>query len=37
VVPGFKLFYEEDAAFGPLMSGDEVLGLDPQPEYILWE
>lgn len=37
VVPGFKLFYEEDAAFGPLMTGEEVLGLDPVPEYILWE
>ena len=37
VVPGFKLFYDEDAALGPIMTGDEVLGLDPQPEYILFE
>ncbi|MDO5533433.1 MAG: hypothetical protein Q4F65_02125 [Propionibacteriaceae bacterium] len=34
---GFKLFYEEDARHGPLMSPDEVMGLDPQPEYILYE
>ncbi|QDO90140.1 hypothetical protein FNH13_00120 [Ornithinimicrobium ciconiae] len=37
VVAGFKLFYEEDAVMGPLMTGAEVLALDPQPEYILWE
>lgn len=37
VVPGFKLFYEEDLALGPIMTGAEVLGLDPQPEYILFE
>ena len=34
---GFKLFYEEDARHGPLMSADEVLALEPQPEYILYE
>lgn len=37
VVPGFKLFYEEDAELGPIMTGEEVLGLEPQPEYILFE
>lgn len=37
VVPGFKLFYEEDLVLGPIMTGAEVLGLDPQPEYILFE
>ena len=37
VVPGFKLFYEEDAELGPIMTGDEVLSLDPEPEYILFE
>ena len=34
---GFKLFYAEDARHGPLMSADEVLALEPQPEYILYE
>lgn len=37
VVAGFKLFYEEDAVLGPVMTGEEVLELDPQPEYILFE
>lgn len=37
VIAGFKLFYEEDAMFGPLMTPDQVLELDPQPQYILWE
>lgn len=37
VVPGFKLFYEEDAVLGPIMPGEQVLELDPQPEYILFE
>ncbi len=34
---GFKLFYVEDAAVGPLMTGAEVLDLRPRPEYILFE
>lgn len=34
---GFKLFYEEDAALGPLMTAAEVMGLDPPPEYVLFE
>ena len=33
--PGFKLFYLEDSA--PLMSPEQVLGLTPQPEYVLYE
>lgn len=37
VIPGFKLFYEEDAEHGPIMTGEEVLALDPQPDYILFE
>lgn len=37
VVPGFKLFFEEDAELGPLMTPEEVVGLDPVPEYVLWE
>ncbi|WP_153394910.1 hypothetical protein [Ornithinicoccus halotolerans] len=34
---GFKLFYEEDAAMGPLMTAEEVLALRPRPEYVLFE
>lgn len=34
---GFKLFFEEDAALGPLMTPPEVLALDPPPEYVLYE
>jgi hypothetical protein len=34
---GFKLFYEEDTRSGPLMTPPEVLGLQPQPEYVLYE
>ncbi|MEU2350193.1 hypothetical protein [Modestobacter sp. NPDC049651] len=34
---GFKLFYEEDARSGPLMEPAAVLGLTPQPEYVLYE
>lgn len=37
VHPGFKLFYEEDAAVGPLMTAEQVLALKPRPEYILFE
>lgn len=37
VVPGFKLFFEEDAALGPLMTPEEVRALHPRPEYVLWE
>lgn len=37
VVPGFKLFYVEDAEYGPLMTAEEVLALEPEPEYILFE
>ncbi|MFT3874911.1 MAG: hypothetical protein QM708_00550 [Propioniciclava sp.] len=34
---GFKLFFEEDARHGPLMTPDEVMALRPEPEYILYE
>jgi len=37
VVAGFKLFYEEDAVLGPIMTGDEVLAMRPVPQYILFE
>ncbi len=35
--PGFKLFFEEDRAQGPLMTPAQVLALKPQPEYVLYE
>jgi hypothetical protein len=35
--PGFKLFFEEDRAEGPLMTPAQVLALRPQPEYVLYE
>nr|NLI49747.1 hypothetical protein [Propionibacterium sp.] len=35
---GFKLFYEEDTRKDqPLMTPEEVLALDPQPVYVLYE
>ncbi|WP_207781893.1 hypothetical protein [Phytoactinopolyspora limicola] len=34
---GFKLFFEEDARHGPLMTPEQVLALDPLPEYVLYE
>ncbi len=34
---GFKLFYQEDAAQGALMTPEQVLALTPQPEYVLYE
>lgn len=37
VSPGIKLFYEEDARHGPLMTPEQVLALPPQPEYVLYE
>jgi hypothetical protein len=37
VHPGFKLFFEEDTESGPLMTPEQVLGLRPQPEYVLYE
>jgi hypothetical protein len=38
VHPGFKLFYSEDRAAGsPLMTPSQVLGLQPTPEYVLYE
>ena len=37
VHPGFKLFFEEDAESGPLMTPWQVLALRPTPEYVLYE
>jgi len=37
VHPGFKLFFEEDTESGALMTPKQVLGLRPQPEYVLYE
>jgi hypothetical protein len=37
VHPGFKLFYDEDAEAGPLMTPEQVLALKPRPEYVLYE
>ena len=38
VALGFKLFYEEDTRGGrPLMTPEEVLALQPTPQYILYE
>ncbi|XVX19201.1 hypothetical protein ACQP1U_12845 [Actinomycetota bacterium] len=34
---GFKLFYEEDAVHGPLMTSKQVMALRPVPEYVLFE
>lgn len=34
---GFKLFYEEDRRQGALMTPKQVLALQPEPEYILYE
>lgn len=35
---GFKLFYEEDVKTGKvLMTPQEVLALDPQPKYVMYE
>ena len=37
VAAGFKLFYDEDQRSGPLMTPQQVLGLNPKPEYVLYE
>lgn len=34
---GFKLFFEEDAEFGPLMTPAQVLALKPTVDYVLYE
>ncbi len=34
---GFKLFFEEDARSGDLMTPRQVLALRPKPEYVLYE
>ncbi|MBO9532468.1 MAG: hypothetical protein J7513_05800 [Solirubrobacteraceae bacterium] len=35
--PGFKLFFQEDAAAGGLMSGKQVMALQPRPSVVLYE
>jgi hypothetical protein len=35
--PGFKLFFQEDAEVGELMSPRHVLALRPRPDYVLYE
>ncbi|MBO1766525.1 hypothetical protein [Allobranchiibius sp. GilTou38] len=37
VAPGFKLFFQEDAQAGPLMTPAQVLALVPRPDYVLYE
>ncbi len=37
VRPGFKLFFEEDAEHGKLMTPKQVLKLKPTPDYVLYE
>lgn len=37
VAPGFKLFFDEDTAMGPLMTPAQVLALVPTPDYVLYE
>jgi hypothetical protein len=37
VSAGFKLFYQEDARHGPLMTPQQVLALTPKPDYVLYE
>lgn len=37
VHPGFKLFFQEDAKIGALMTPPQVLALKPLPEYVLYE
>ncbi len=34
---GFKLFYQEDAAAGGLMYGEQVMALKPRPHVVLYE
>ncbi|CAA9400442.1 MAG: hypothetical protein AVDCRST_MAG75-2111 [uncultured Propionibacteriaceae bacterium] len=37
VHPGFKLFLEEDAREGRLMTPKQVLAIKPKPDYIMYE
>jgi hypothetical protein len=34
---GFKLFSEEDAQHGPLMTPQQVMSLKPRPEFVVHE
>lgn len=35
--PGFKLFFQEDGEFGPVMTPQQVLSLTPAVDYVLYE
>lgn len=37
VRPGFKLFFLEDAEFGPVMTPRQVMRLTPRPDYVMYE
>lgn len=37
VHPGFKLFLDEDSRLGKVMTPGDVMGLKPQPEYVMVE
>jgi hypothetical protein len=37
VIPGFKLFFDEDRRHGRLMTPSQVMALKPTPEYVLYE
>lgn len=36
-LPGFKVFYEEDAEAGGIMYGSQVMHLKPRPHVVLYE
>lgn len=36
-LPGFKVFYEEDAEAGGVMTGAQVMALQPRPHVVLYE
>lgn len=36
-LPGFKVFYEEDAEAGGIMYGSQVMSLKPRPHVVLYE
>ena len=36
-LPGFKLFYQEDAKAGGIFSPAEVMALQPRPWVVLYE
>ncbi|MBJ7470377.1 MAG: hypothetical protein JHD16_03710 [Solirubrobacteraceae bacterium] len=36
-LPGFKVFYEEDAAAGGILYGSQVMAMRPRPHVVLYE